>query len=272
MRGDFHIHTTYSDGKYSVQEILEFLKGKIDYFCITDHDSIIGSIEAFNLAKNYDLHSLIGVEISTYINNHSVHVLGYFNNECDAKKIIPFLEQIRLKRIERLYKIKELLMIHFNFDLNISEIVKKNSITRGTIASYMMEQSNKYTKSEIYKMLAEESKAYVPVTRIHPSEAIDLIHKCNGVAIIAHPVKLKEVNYREFLKMNIDGFEAIYPTNSKEDTDTFKKICLENKLVFTAGTDFHYFDCDNHGNLLSLFIEDGDLDKFLQKVNGVNNL
>ena len=34
MRGEFHIHTTYSDGALNVDEILEFLKGKLDYFSI----------------------------------------------------------------------------------------------------------------------------------------------------------------------------------------------------------------------------------------------
>jgi len=67
MKGEFHIHTTYSDGEYSVDEILEYLKGNIDYFCITDHDCLNGSIEAFNKAKEYGLKSLVGVEISTYL-------------------------------------------------------------------------------------------------------------------------------------------------------------------------------------------------------------
>ena len=38
MRGEFHIHTTYSDGGLSVDQILEYVKGKVDYLSITDHD------------------------------------------------------------------------------------------------------------------------------------------------------------------------------------------------------------------------------------------
>ena len=78
MKGEFHIHTTYSDGMLSVREILEVLKGNIDWFAITDHDVIDGSVEAFHLAKEYGLKSLVGIEISTYLKDEPIHILGYF--------------------------------------------------------------------------------------------------------------------------------------------------------------------------------------------------
>lgn len=50
MRGEFHIHTTYSDGVLTVPEILEYVKGKEEYLSITDHDIIDGSIEALDFS------------------------------------------------------------------------------------------------------------------------------------------------------------------------------------------------------------------------------
>jgi len=272
MKGEFHIHTTYSDGEYSVDEILEYLKGNIDYFCITDHDCLNGSIEAFNKAKEYGLKSLVGVEISTYLGKESVHVLGYFKDDNGIEELKDFLEKIRLSRVERAIKMKDLLFEHFGFVLDIEEVLKKNSITRGTIARQIIKQTDKYPIDYIFKnMIGSKSPAYVPVTKIEPKEAINIIHKCNGVAILAHPVKLKRTDFKVYYDMGIDGYEAIYPTNTEEETQIFKDFCNEKGLVYTAGTDFHYFNCNNHGDLLSLSLDGEELERFLDKVMGVKN-
>ena len=46
----------------------------------------------------------------------------------------------------------------------------------------------------------------------------------------------------------------------------FKKYAQENNLIITAGNDFHYEGCLNHGNLLELSIEGKELEKFIEKV------
>ena len=79
MKGDFHIHTTYSDGSLTVDEILKEAESKLDYFAITDHDSVEGAKEAYLKVKDYNVKLILGVEISTYLNNESIHILGYFN-------------------------------------------------------------------------------------------------------------------------------------------------------------------------------------------------
>ena len=268
MKGEFHIHTVYSDGEYTVDYILNYLKGNVDYFCITDHDSIIGSIEAYNKAKEYGLKALIGVEISTYLGKESVHILGYFKNEADTMQIRPFLDEIRKQRIDRLFKISDILKIHFDFDLNVDPMLVRGSITRGTIAHYMKIQAPELDNSVIFgKMIGDKSPAYVPVNKIEPQVAIDLIHKSGGVAILAHPVKLKHTDYKMYLDMGIDGYEAIYASNREEQTKELIDFCNEKGIVYTAGTDFHYFNCNNHGDLLDVCLEGEALERFIKKVN-----
>ncbi|MBP1744896.1 MAG: phosphatase, partial [Firmicutes bacterium] len=42
-KGDFHIHTRYSDGKYSPREVIDFAKkSNLDIIAITDHDTVSG--------------------------------------------------------------------------------------------------------------------------------------------------------------------------------------------------------------------------------------
>lgn len=269
MKGEFHIHTTYSDGVYTVKEILEYLKGNLDWFCITDHDDIIGSIEAYNMASSYGLNALVGVEVSTYLNSEPIHILGYFKDDSSVQPIVDFLANIRQKRLERLMKIKVLLLEHFNIDLEIEGMLQKHSITRGTIATQLLKQNCGFTREELFqKVIGVGCPAYVPVTQIAPREAIEMIHKCGGIAVLAHPVNLKHTKYEYFLGVGIDGLEAIYPVNTENNTKEYIEYCNENNLIYTAGNDFHYFKCPDHGDLLELSLEDDALERFLNKVNG----
>ncbi|EET86672.1 phosphoesterase PHP domain protein [Clostridium carboxidivorans P7] len=55
-KGDFHLHTTASDGKFSPKELVNMAsKENIDIMSITDHDTIYGVLEAVLEGKNLEL-------------------------------------------------------------------------------------------------------------------------------------------------------------------------------------------------------------------------
>lgn len=53
-KADLHIHSNYSDGKNSIEEILEFVETKtdLDVIAITDHNTIEGALLARQVAKD----------------------------------------------------------------------------------------------------------------------------------------------------------------------------------------------------------------------------
>src|SRR4051794_16191097 len=75
-KADIHMHTTYSDGNNTVDEVLEFVAQQCDFklLAITDHDTIAGAIKARNLAPYYGLEVIIGEEVST----REGHLLALF--------------------------------------------------------------------------------------------------------------------------------------------------------------------------------------------------
>lgn len=270
MKGEFHIHTKYSDGELEVEEVLEYLKGNVDYFCITDHDYIDSSIYSAKIAPKYGLQSIIGVEVSSYYNDESIHVLGYFKDECKLDKLKKKLSEIRNNRLERMYIIKERLYKFFNINLDITNILKKNSITRGTIGREIVRQGYPYTMEEIFdKMIGEGCPAYYPSTKISTKEAIDLIHECNGLAVLAHPTLIEDSPLEDFLSMGFDGIEAIYPRNKEGEEKIFRMLASENNMFITCGNDFHYFGDKSHADLLTLSLSGEDLKVFIDKVNSL---
>ena len=75
MKLDLHIHSKFSpDGVAPIEEILERCRSSgLDGCAVTDHNSIEGSLKAFELASSFGLLVVRGTEISTA----EGHVLAY---------------------------------------------------------------------------------------------------------------------------------------------------------------------------------------------------
>ena len=77
-RPDLHLHTSASDGKYTVSEVARLVqRAEVTLFAITDHDTMAALPEAADAAYERGLAFLLGVEISAAADESNVHVLGY---------------------------------------------------------------------------------------------------------------------------------------------------------------------------------------------------
>ena len=104
---DLHLHTTYSDGQYGVEKLIEKVKmSGIKYFSIADHDSIDANREI----DKYDINGINyikGVEISSILDNkYKMHILGYFIDE-NNEKINLILQQLKEARKKRFLELVE---------------------------------------------------------------------------------------------------------------------------------------------------------------------
>lgn len=66
-RADIHMHTTASDGFYTVQEVLDHIArmGTLDVIAITDHDEISASLWAYEHREQYPFDIIPGMEVSS---------------------------------------------------------------------------------------------------------------------------------------------------------------------------------------------------------------
>ena len=112
---DLHMHSSYSDGALTPEELIENAQiKKIKFISITDHDSIESQYVTKN--KYDDLTIIPGVEFSAKYEELEIHILGYFvdiNN--DLLKIT--LDKVKQNRINRTKKIIQKLNDN---DINIS--------------------------------------------------------------------------------------------------------------------------------------------------------
>lgn len=93
---DLHIHSFYSDGTMSPQEIIETAINKnVGILAITDHDMLDGSIELMNLSNKKDIKCISGVEIDAIHNGINYHILGYGVN-LNNQVFSDFIKQNRV--------------------------------------------------------------------------------------------------------------------------------------------------------------------------------
>ncbi len=90
-RADLHMHSTYSDGIGTIEQILDYAQQRtnLDVIALTDHDVIEGSLRARDLwaSGNYRFDFVVGEEIST----SEGHLLALFIE----KRIRPGLSMER---------------------------------------------------------------------------------------------------------------------------------------------------------------------------------
>jgi len=130
------------------------------------------------------------------------------------------------------------------FDLHLEDAVREAgdalSIGRPHIARAAGASGDLGPFFEEY--LVPGAKAFVPRRWPTAEQAIELIRKAGGIAVIAHPYwDISEPDEVDDLirSLGADGVETFYPTHSKEQTEHLLELCAELNLVPTASSDYH---------------------------------
>ncbi|NLZ52996.1 MAG: PHP domain-containing protein, partial [Thermoanaerobacteraceae bacterium] len=80
MKVDLHVHTTYSDGLLTPEQVVKkAFTLNLQAIAITDHDTVDGILPAIIESKKYVGFEVIpGIELSTHFKGQEVHILGYY--------------------------------------------------------------------------------------------------------------------------------------------------------------------------------------------------
>ena len=241
---DLHIHTYYSDGTMSPQEVVQdALHCGLSCIAITDHDTVAGISPAIEAARGHDLEVLPGIELSTEINGKDIHLLGYLFNWQDAS-LIEQLTEMQDARAERMKKMIQKLEALGIRDISFEEIrdsAKTKALGRPHLAAALVEKRIVGNiKGAFDKFLGEGAPAYVPKFKQSPQEAIHLIKSLGGIAVLAHPM-LTNVDelIPGFVEAGLGGLEIYYPNSSENVMRFYQGLAKKYHLVVTGGSDAH---------------------------------
>ncbi len=80
-RADLHVHTTFSDGTATPEDLLNYyaLHSEVNAFAVTDHDTIDGALHAKRFAEEHpDLFGHLDVIIGEEVSTRDGHVIGLY--------------------------------------------------------------------------------------------------------------------------------------------------------------------------------------------------
>ena len=188
---DLHLHTLASDGRLSPTELVRLAASQgLKTIAVTDHDTTDGLAEAFEAAKGFPgLRIIPGIELSADVPGDEVHVLGYFINPDDADlqaELVRFREG-RVDRAKTMVEKLGQLGIHVEWE-RVQHFAGDGAVGRPHIAMALVEAGYcQEPKDAFPEYLGRNGLAYVERVKLTPAEAVGMIQRAGGAAVLATP-------------------------------------------------------------------------------------
>ncbi len=266
MLVDFHSHTTRSDGSLSPQALADFMaERKVEIFAVSDHDTMaaFGEFEPSPGAR-----VVTGVEINTTYRGNEVHVLGY-GTAPGATELGAMLERNRAARRERAQRMVAQLQ-RAGYGITFEEVLAQapgtQAIGRPHVAKALIMRGMAPDVDWAFRHLLRTGRpGFVPSLHVSPPDAIAAIARAGGVAVLAHPGRLKDrALIADLAAHGLRGLEVFYPLHDADDVASFRDAARRFGLVMTAGADFH--DIRYHTRGVGIEVELADIAPFLALV------
>jgi len=244
-KGDFHTHSTASDGRLRPAELVELVAAQgVTYHALTDHDSTEGMAEARAAAAKHPGYVLIpGVEMGTDIEGAEVHMLGLYLSPEDAE-LQKLLSKLREGRVGRGYGIVQKLramgiMIEWE---RVQEIAGDASVGRPHVAQALVEAGYVEKVSDAFeRWIGRNGPAYVEREKMTPAEAVRCIVERGGLACLAHPADLEglEALLAELKGAGMAAMEVFYKDYTPETVARLHRAAQRFDLLPLGGSDYH---------------------------------
>lgn len=259
---DLHIHSNYSnDGEFEIPDIVNRCHAqKIDFFSLTDHNSVKGIGEAMNQAQQATIDFISGIEIDCNYKGIDLHVLGYHINwksndfsvleeDFSSKIINSFDEMIcNLKKMGFVIDTDAVLR-KANGKLPSPELIAEVMLSDEKYYSPLLTPYMKGGERSdmpyinFYLDYFEQGKpAFVPIDFMSFNDVIHMIKDNGGVPIVAHPgrnLNGREEIAEQLLEQGAEGLEVFNNYHNTEQIRYFASLVEKSSAIMTCGSDFH---------------------------------
>lgn len=242
---DLHLHSDYSDGKMSPEEIVSYAHTiGLSALSITDHDTMDGQEEALAAGGRYGVEVLTGIELSIEEEGASVHILGYCFDPGNGP-LRASLEELSRSRVTRAREIVRRLEEHgvaIPFEEVLAEAGRGN-IGRPHIARVLHRRRFVSSVSEAFvRYIADGAPCNVPKEVLPREAVVRLVAGAGGVAVWAHPGwNIRKADLVErLLASGVRGIEAWHPNHSERMVAEILSLARLRRLLCTGGSDYHF--------------------------------
>ena len=239
---DLHSHSTASDGSRAPADVVAAAKAAgLVAFALTDHDTLAGLREARQAGDSLGVRDVAGVELSAVEGELETHILGLHLSEPEElEQRLVALRAMRVSRAERMVSRLNELGVPLTFDAVLRQAAG-GAVGRPHIARALIAAGHVGDFREAFdRYLGNGRAAFIQKERLPLADAIGLIQRAGGLAILAHPGSLgTRERIAALVAVGLDGLEILHPSHGWDDSQRLDALATEFDLVRSGGSDWH---------------------------------
>jgi predicted metal-dependent phosphoesterase TrpH len=243
MFADLHLHTNFSDGTFSPEELVSHAsRHGLAAIALTDHDTVEGCARAALACAAAKIQFIPGSELTAEQDGNEIHILGYF---LDTQNAI-FLTEIGKFQAVRQNRIREMVarLNELNVPLEadaVFALANCRSPGRPHVARALVQAGLVANLDEAFERFLKKNRpAWVPKAKMSALDAMELIHQAGGLAVMAHPgLNRSDQVIPDLVDAGLDGIECFHTKHPAATSEHYLQIAKKHALLVTGGSDCH---------------------------------
>lgn len=243
MVADLHLHSCFSDGTYTPEEIATRARhAGLAALALTDHDSVDGCARARAACEAAGIEFIPGTELTAEFAGHELHMLGYLIDVENAR-LLAALERFQLVRQQRIRDMVSrlnALQVPIRAE-SVFALANCRSPGRPHVGRVLVQAGVCSSVDEAFeRFLKKHRPAYVPKHKMSALEAIALIQQAGGLAVLAHPgISHNDSVIAPLAEAGLDGLECFHTKHSTAMVEHYLELADRHQLLVTGGSDCH---------------------------------
>ena len=240
------MHTTASDGTCSPAQLVGLVRAAgITAFSVTDHDTTGALRDVRELAGHAGLEFVPGIEITSVVDGHDVHVLGYAFDEASA----PLQEFLRAQREDRVRRAREIgrRLADLGAAIDVEAVIAAaarqggRAVGRPLVADALVRAGHASSRRDAFdRFLGRDQPAFVPRCGAAPDEVVEVLTRARGLASIAHPGLVHvPLDVDGLARRGLAAIEVYHSDHDATQRAHFSRLAEQLGLAVSGGSDFH---------------------------------
>ena len=243
---DLHLHTTYSDGRWTPEPLLDYLlREQFGLAAITDHDRADTVAAIQQLALDKHLPVLVAVEMSTAWEGEMTDLLcfGFDPNHNALNDLAQDLLRHQQENTREVYENLRRRGYTLSPDALPAILAKPSSQQPHALVALLKEHGYGLGEPPAGRIATAAGCTFATND---PAAVVEAAHRGGGVCLLAHPghgdgfvtydVQLLD-RFRQ--EAPIDGLEVYHPLHTPAQTAMYREYAQRHHLLTSAGSDSH---------------------------------